>query len=319
MVNGPQTQFIQRRIAWPEGRRFAFTIFDDPDLQGDRDGRIVYDFLADLGFRTTRGIWPLAPTETPAGIHGHCEQPEHVTWLRSLCQRGFELGLHNARMHTSSRSETGRAIAQYRTLFGDGPLVLANHMNNREAIYWGSSRLGGWRRLVYDLATLGRNRHRFHGHQEGHELFWGDICQHEVEYVRNFVFRDLNTLAVCPWMPYHDPERPWVNQWFASSEGGDCATFVTTIREQQQDRLEEEGGAAILYTHFGKGFVRDGNLDPRFRERMTRIARKNGWFVPVSVLLDMIRKQRGELILTGRELAHLECKWLLLKLRHGTS
>jgi hypothetical protein len=280
---------------------------------------MVYDFLADLGFKTTRGIWPLGPTDVPVGVHGHCEQPDHVEWLQHLRKLGFELGLHNARMQTSPRPTTLRAIEGYRRLFDAEPLTLANHMDNADAIYWGSERLSGWSRFLYNIATRGRNNRRFHGHEEGHQLFWGDICVREVGYARNFVFRELNTLSACPCMPYFDPARPWVRQWYASSEGGECSSFVETIRGEQQDLLEEQGGAAILYTHFGKGFVRSGRLDPVFKERMTRLARKAGWFVPVRTLLDTIRQQRGEHIMGDAERARLERKWLLTKLRYGTS
>jgi len=318
--NLPLAKYMkQPRIVWPDGSRFAFTVFDDPDMQSDGDGALVYDFLADLGFRTTRGVWLLAPTEPAPAVQGHCEQPKHAGWLQGLRERGFEMGMHNATMHTSPREATIRAFEVHRRLFGDGPVTLANHMANADAIYWGCDRLSGWRKLAYNVATRGRNRHRFHGHEEGHRCFWGDICLREVRYVRNFVFRELNTLAACPVMPYHDPARPWVNQWYASSEGGECASFVRTIREAEQERLAEEGGAAIMYAHFGKGFVRDGRLDSRFRELMIRLAKMGGWFVPVRTLLDTIRSQRGEHLLTNRERAAFERKWLLLKLRYGTS
>ena len=39
-----------------------------------------------------------------------------------------------------------------------------------------------------------------------------------IEQVRNFVFSDINTLKSCPYMPYQDPTKPYVNYWFASSE-----------------------------------------------------------------------------------------------------
>src|SRR5689334_22639718 len=50
----------QRPVSWPEGRQFAFTIFDDPDGQSLETSRLVYRFLADLGLRTTVAVWPLA-------------------------------------------------------------------------------------------------------------------------------------------------------------------------------------------------------------------------------------------------------------------
>src|ERR1041385_2008787 len=120
----------------------------------------------------------------------------------------------------------------------------------------------------------------FTGHVPGSAEFWGDLCQQQIRYVRNFVFSEINTLKVCPWMPYHDPLRPFVNLWYASSEGAQAPQFLETIREENQERLEEERGCCIMYTHFGLGYYRDGRLAPRFVELMTRLAKRNGWFVP---------------------------------------
>ena len=154
------------KYEWPEGRRFAFTIFDDPDMQTTAIGREPYALLADLGFRTTRGVWPLPPTRRDRGPNDDCSLPEHVEWLRSLQARGFELGYHNARIHSSPRIDTIAALDRFRELFGHDPLVMANHFENQEAIYWGSDRLSGWRRSVYDILTRGQNRNRFFGHAE---------------------------------------------------------------------------------------------------------------------------------------------------------
>ena len=59
------------RIDWPDGHRFAFTVFDDPDALTLEKGREVYALLADLGFRTTKGTWPVTgpgtPPKTPKG------------------------------------------------------------------------------------------------------------------------------------------------------------------------------------------------------------------------------------------------------------
>ena len=67
-------------------------------------------------------------------------------------------------------------------------------------------------------------------------------------------------------MPYHDPERPFVNAWFASSEGANVQTYNACLIEAAQDHLEVNGGACIMYTHFASGFWRDGAIDARFRE-----------------------------------------------------
>ena len=74
---------------------------------------------------------------------------------------------------------------------------MANHYN-ADAIYWGPARLSGWRRALYNCATLGRTRNRHFGQVEGHPNFWGDVCRGRIRYCRNFVYADINTLRMNP-------------------------------------------------------------------------------------------------------------------------
>src|SRR5262249_20211887 len=169
----------------------------------------------------------------------------------------------------------------------DYPRTQTNHAENRDNLYWGPERIGiSPLRLTLRLADAVRTRPGSQGHIAGSSYFWGDICRMHLSYVRNFSFREINLERVNPTMPYHDPARPFVNFWFTSSEGADVQSFCKTIAEAEQDRLEEEGGVCIMYSHFPQGFYVDGRIDPRFRRLMTRLAGKNGWFVPVATLLD---------------------------------
>jgi len=132
------------------------------------------------------------------------------------------------------------------------------------------------------------------------------------------VYCNLNTLRACPWIPYHDPDRPFVNAWFASSEGPNLHAFLRMLSEANQDRLEAEGGACIMYTHFASGFHVDGRLDPTFRRLMTRLAAKPGWFVPVATLLDHLRlRSPGSGTITARQRGRLERAWLRHKIALG--
>jgi hypothetical protein len=133
------------------------------------------------------------------------------------------------------------------------------------------------------------------------------------------VYRDINTLAACPWMPYHDPRRPYVHAWYASTEGSNVTRLLSALSEANQDRLEAEGGACILYTHFGHGFVEQGRLHPGFQALMTRLSRKNGWFVPVATLLDHLARRRPDLAITDAGRRALERRWFAEKLLRGTS
>src|ERR1039457_515620 len=307
------------RALWPDGKSFAFTVFDDPDSQTLEAGREVYAFLASLGFRTTKGGWPIRGSGTPADHGGTCAEPAYRAWVQDLQRKGFEIGLHNATLHTSDRQQTQLGLQTFAEYFGGYPVTMAQHYYCDENIYWGDQRLSGLYRLLYSALTRGQNRNRFHGHIPGHPEFWGDLCRQHIRYVRNFAFAETNTLRACPYMPYHDPDRPYVNYWYASAEGATVQPFLDRIIHANLDRLEADGGACIMYTHFGLGFW-DGRIHPRFAESMTRLARRNGWFVPVSELLDYLLAQRGgQSVLQAAERRELERRWLLHKVRFGNA
>ena len=306
------------KIEWPNGCEFAFTIFDDPDGQEFSTTRLVYSFLSDLGLRTTVAVWPAAPRREPNSGGETCANSEYRSLLVDLQNKGFEIAFHNATPHSSTREETIEALDTFERYFGHSPTSMANHYNE-EALYWGSARLTGWRRTGYNLITRWQNEDKFFGHVKGHPAFWGDVCQQRIQYCRNFVYSDINTLRACPWMPYTDPLRPYVRSWFSACEGDKAPSFLRAIRESEQDRLERERGACIMYTHFGHGYVRDDELNPEFRRLLERLAQKNGWFVPVSTLLNFLAAERGVTVLSEPLRRRIETRWLLEKLFRGTS
>ncbi len=310
---------MEAKIQWPEGKAFAFTVFDDSDFATLENVSPVYDFLGNCGFRTTKSVWPLRGTREVPGQGATCADSKYLKWLLLLQRAGFEIGYHMATYHTSEREQTIAGLARFAELFGSPPVTVANHFGCTETIYWGSYRLTGLNRRIYDVLTRFRHRHISFGHVESDARFWGDLCKAQIKYVRNFVFPEINTLKLCPFMPYRDPARPYVNHWFASSEGAEVRSFTACVSEEAQDRLEAEGGACIMYTHFGSGFFSDGRLDPEFRQRMERLSRKNGWFVPVSQLLDFLLNRNGAHTITDAERNRLERRWLMSKLRTGTS
>jgi hypothetical protein len=304
------------KLCWPEGKSFAFTIFDDTDLATVANARAVYSFLNNCGLRTTKSVWTMEGNGDP-GAGDTCDNPEYLEWVMSLQERGFEIGYHNATHHTSLRAASQTGLEKFLQFFGHWPNAFANHKNNEEGMYWGDARLNNPSKLIYNFLTKFRNKNRFRGHIPGDPLFWGDLCLEHIKYVRNFVFKDINTLKQCPYMPYHDPDRPYVKWWYASSDGFSVKAFNQTLNEKNQDRLEEEGGCCIMYTHFGNGFHRQGMLDKTFKSLMERLARKNGWFVPVSNLLDYLMEQKGEKSISSTERMLLELRWLLYKIRVG--
>lgn len=308
-----------KSVSWPEGKSFAFTIFDDPDGQTLAVSQLVYGFLSDLGLRTTIAVWPLGPRRAPNSGGETCANPPYLRYIRQRQEDGFEIAFHNATLHTSTRQETQEGLDLFRDYFGHNPASMANHYNG-EAIYWGPERLSGIRRALYMLVTRRTTVAQHVGHVEGHPYFWGDLCRERILYCRNFTFSDINTLGVCPWMPYHDPQRPWINRWFAGTQGAQGPAFFCTVKEVNQDRLEAEGGACILYTHFGHGFVdQKGKLKSDFVRLMRRLSRKNGWFVPSHIILDHLAAERGIFSMNDPVRSSIEWRWLAEKIFRGTS
>lgn len=309
------------RLVWPEGKRFAFTIFDDPDSQNLAQCRRIYGLLRELGLRTTMGVWTLEPGQERRNSAGEtCADADYLAWAQELQRSGFEIGFHSAAPADMKREEVRQALDNFRGYFGSDPSSMANHYN-ADAIYWGPGRLSGWNRRLYQAITFGKSSNRHFGEVEGSSFYWGDLCQSRIRYCRNFVFSDLNTLKMCPWMPYHDPDRPLVNFWYASAEAATGSSFLKLMTERGLDQLEAEGGAAIVYTHFGRGFFdgRSDRLDPQFIAILERLARRDGWFVPVTELLRFLESQGNGQSIARAERRQLERRWLMSKILHGTS
>ena len=308
------------RVQWPDGKRFAFTVFDDTDLATVENVGEVYALLNDLGFRTTKTCWPLRGDASKGKHAGQtCQDDDYRCWLQGLQAKGFEIGWHGATWHSSPREITLRGLDTFVSLFGHDPRTAANHTGQAEGIYWAEKRLTGIHVLLYNLLTRMRNRGRYRGDVAGDCHYWGDVCRERIKYFRNFIFQDINTLKACPLMPYHDPRRPLVDYWFSSSNGVDLRRFNNCLTEKHQDQLEAEGGACIMYTHFAFGFMREGRIDLRFRFLMERLAKKGGWFAPASALLDHLLAVGGSREISDRQRARLERKWLLEKITVGST
>jgi hypothetical protein len=294
---------------FPDNRRFAFSIFDDTDLSTVENVSPVYRLLEELGMRTTKSVWPLASTVDGLFSGSSIQEPEYLQFVLSLKRAGFEIALHNVRNSASTREEVEQGLAEFHRLLGHFPRVHANHAANRENLYWGAARFSTLA-PVYRVIKSFYERWPFEGHVEGSKYFWGDICRVRIDYVRNLVFREINLERVNPSMPYYDPQRPFVKAWFSSSDGGDANAFCDLMQPENQDRLEEEGGVCIVYTHFACGFVRKGNVHPEVRALLRRLSKKRGWAVPVSTLLDYLHLRRGTLEISPDEIARMERSWL---------
>lgn len=302
-------------LEWPEGKRFAFTIIDDTDRSTVARTRPVYDVLADHGLRTTKTVWPLKARGEVVTGGDSLEDPGYLSWVLELRDRGFEIGIHGAADESSPRERVELALDRFAEAFGAGPSVHINHVGQADGLYWGADRLdapASWAYGLYRRIQGGIQDH--FGHVPGSPYFWGDLAQSRIRYVRNLVWHGIDTLAADPLMPYHDPGRPWVKYWFSASYGSG-RQFQALLRQENLDRLAASGGACIVYTHLGSF-----DADEVFRDAIRRVARMDGWFVPVSTLLDHVGGQRGwtDVRQRRRQFQAMQLRWLWEQARHRT-
>jgi len=308
------------QMQWPEGKSFAFTVFDDTDHATVAKVKPVYDLLAQLGMRTTKSVWVYPSRGRFAGQS--LSDPDYLAWIRQLQAQGFEIGSHGVGDGAFSRAEILAGMEAFRDWLGSYPRIHANHVGNPDNLYWLKDRFDWPVSALYGLYCRLRKRKAVAGcgSRPDSEHFWGDFCKAHIDYIRNYTCGDIDTLAFDPFMPYLDPHRSaYANRWFSSSDGHTVAEFCGLLSPEGLARLRGRGGACIVYTHFACGFVdAAGQVVPEVRSRLEQLAALDGYFEPVSTVLDHLRARQGAAPAGGRPSSG---RWLadriVKKIRYG--
>lgn len=303
---------------FPFGKDFIFTIFDDTDVATLDYIRPIYDYLSELGIYTTKTVWPLS-YDGPSDFKGSHTLQNHgyAQYILELKSRGFEIGFHGPSMVTMDRFHTKLSFDIFHQVLSSYPRIYAAHSSNRENLYWGASRFSTpVFRLLYSVITR-TDRTYYQGHVENTPYFWGDLALLYIDYMRSFTYKEINLFNISKSITYQKAQSKWVKNWFITGDADNVEEFNQLLSVNNQYRLEQEHGVCIISTHLGKGFLkRNGILNENTRILLKEMSKRNGWFVPVSVVLDFIRsKQHLEIDNCPLHLFRLEMKWLLAHIR----
>ncbi len=293
-------------ISWPEGKRFAFTITDDTDQSVLDRIRPVYDVLLEHGILPTKTVWPLAARGQPITGGDSLEDAAYARWVRQLADGGVEIAMHGASDESSTRERVLAGLERFRESLGHHPQMHINHVGQKDALYWYGERFDRPQRWLYQASRARKHDGASYGHVPSSPFFWGDACAERIRYVRNLVWKDINTLKADPLMPYHDPSRPYVRYWFSGTRASGVENFCRVVSEQNQDRLATEGGACLLYTHLGSTFFPPS---AEFVRLIKRLSTLGGWFAPASTILDWIGQQRGFADTSRRRATYRSMQW----------
>lgn len=297
---------------WPNGMEFAFTIIDDTDGSTVDNTKPVYDYLFRQGIAATKTVWVYSSRD---GFPGDSlEDEEYRTFVQELQRKGFELASHGPGSGDFLREEYLESFKKFKEWTGMSPNIFINHAFNKGNLYWGAQRFSPPVAALFRLGRRLRNEPPVpsQGEIPDNPFYWGDYAKVNLSYMRNLVFTGLDTLKSDPWMPYREHKKEGAsNHWFSSSDGYDCSQFNRLLDPENVRGLARRKGCAIVYTHFGYGFVKDGVLDPVFQKRIDYLARQKGWFVPASILLDyLLNQKKEEKKLSRKRKFLLDCRWL---------
>ena len=120
-------------------------------------------------------------------------------------------------------------------------------------------------------------------------------------------------------MPYIDRNKEkYSNYWFSSTFAPNQWVFNKIVTPEAVDKLEQEGGICILYTHLGYYMI-NNQIDPGFIDRIKYISQKrNCWFAPVSTVLDFLRiRQRSRVEIPSVTKLKLEFIYLFIRFKYG--
>lgn len=301
------------KFSWPDNKRFAFTIFDDTDVSTLGNIAPVYELLTELGFRTTKSVWPLPvndPTSDYFGSHT-LEDVDYLKYVKTLHERGFEIAFHGARMESSDRQTVETSLNKFRDGLGFYPVSYACHAGNRDNLYWGEDRFTlFFFKILFRLLNQTKTRYS-EGHLPGSRYFWGDWAKKYIRYARSYTFSETNLFNVSKRICFTDRSKPLLNYLFISSDADNVEEFNRLIQLKNQEKLERQGGVCILSTHFGKGFVKNNTVHSDTRYLLKCLSQRNGWFPTVSQLLDYLTASGDGGNLGFTERVNLELQWFL--------
>lgn len=279
----------------PYPYRAGFCITDDTDAATLPRVKAVYDYLMEMNFPTTKTVWPFKPDDysgipalpdsTLRGIT--LEDEDYFDYCRKLQENGFEIALHGASAGNNRRERIKEAFELMERHFSGSNTYIC-HSKNAENIYWEEK--------VTSLPTIKQllalySSHESNGEVEESDYFWGDICKEKVRQIRLFRTRKTNTLKANPSMPYHDPQKPYVNSWFSATKRSlkDCAD------PDGLSRLKAENGLTVLYQYMHRyADARSQELDPGFKEAVQRIGGDSEiWINTTQKVMERLRLIQG--------------------------
>ncbi len=289
---------IPVQMSWtPHPYRGAFAIVDDTDGATLESVRLVYDFLAAAGLRTTKTVWAFAPDSRcgrpplpDSALRGvTLDEAAYRDYCAGLARQGFELALHGASAGNNSRARTVAAFDRLERELGVRSPVYLSHAKNVENLYWQQRAIaGGPLRSLMNVLAAG---HQCSGEDPGSRYFWGDVCRERVQFLRLFRTPRINTLGVNPSMPYFETAKPYVRGWFTITD----RRLEECTSPEALAMLSHENGLCLTRQHLSR-FAEPGprGVTVEFEQAMRRLrGAPDVWSATAGAVLERLSLLQG--------------------------
>jgi hypothetical protein len=297
-------------MTWPENKEFAFTIVDDTDFATVPVIKPVYDYLLKHKIITSKTVWVFPSRDR---FTGDCLLDEkYYQFILDLKSHGVEICIHGIGSGDFTRDEIKEGLEIFKNKLGYYPNLNTNHAINPYNMYWGNS---SYHYILRLYSFLRRSNEYFYGEKTGSKYFWGDIFKEKIKYIRGKICDDINTLHFDPQMPYIDKNKKYCNFWFSSSDGRDIDTFNKLVSKENINKLKNENGLCIVYTHFARDFVKDGILNESFMKNISYLAQQNGWFAPASQILNYMLDSKKNMYVSNLYLMKYEINTIFERIK----
>lgn len=222
---------------------------------------------------TSKAVWAFKPTEkcgipaipdsTLRGVT--LENEDYLNYCKELNKEGFEICLHGASAGNNLRQKTIDAFDFLNKHFIPSDTFIC-HSKNADNMYWENKTTSIF---PFHLLLKSYSKHSCSGEIPTSKYFWGDICTSNINQIRLFKIRSMNTLKRNPSMPYYDIHKPMVNGWFSATKRSiaDCTTNEALVQ------LKKENGLTVLYQYlFRYSQPESLKLNNHFKIAISRLA-----------------------------------------------
>lgn len=287
---------ITGKVIWPVyPYKAGLCITDDTDAATYEQVKAVYDFLSSRRFLTTKAVWPFFPSDKcgipptpPSTLRGITLQDRrYLEYCKELHGKGYEICLHGASAGNNLRESTKMAFEFLRKEIGHSDTFIC-HSKNADNIYW-NDKITSLFLFNYLLKAI--SKYECSGEISTSPYFWGDLCRDNINQIRLYRTRCINTLRKNPSMPYHSPNRPFVNGWFSATK----RSLSNCAREEEIEKLVEENGLTVLYQYLHRYASPNGHdLNNRFVNAVETITSNDSIIIDtVSNIMNRLRIIQG--------------------------